>query len=54
MFIKKVREFTGLWVFDKWKGYTAIVIQNIYERVVFKYRTHYQIISQLLLPCYYD
>lgn len=20
MFIKKAREFTGLWVFDKWKG----------------------------------
>ena len=23
MFIKKTREFTGLWVFDKWKGYLS-------------------------------
>jgi len=32
MFIKKASEFTGLWVFDKRKGYTTIVIENYYQK----------------------
>jgi len=28
MFIKKAREFTGLCVFDKWKGYINIYKQK--------------------------
>ena len=28
MFIKKAREFTGLWVFDKWKGYLNKSVKN--------------------------
>jgi len=30
MFIKKAREFTGLWVFDKWKGYFTSTILLIW------------------------
>ena len=45
MFIKKAREFTGLWVFDKWKGYTAIIIENIYQRVVDKSMTIHELLS---------
>ena len=28
MVIKKAREFTGLWVFDKWKGYKCLHTKN--------------------------
>jgi len=32
MFIKKAREFTGLCVFDKWKGYlsNSILLEKIH------------------------
>jgi len=44
MFIKKASEFTGLWVSDKWKGYTTIVIENFYQRIINKYMAHHQLL----------
>jgi hypothetical protein len=40
MFIKKAREFTGLWVFDKWKGYlsNSVLLENpsYYQEITIK------------------
>jgi len=29
--IKKAREFTGLWVFDKWKGYKCLQTKKLFD-----------------------